>query len=184
MNINLPLHFARAIDTYPGLSFGIHVLFEGVVLDVFRFGEFLGQNDVDKQIFRMVMQDEARHVAYGTMHLKHYLDSKPATERDEAIDDLSAFAKMGEPFFLQQFLLNPAIIEALAVCAVGGDLSRIDRGLEIFGVMFKNIRREYLRRLDRCGMGVYAESCMIPEEPPFLPEGHDLSAVEAELVGA
>lgn len=183
MNINMPLQLVSMVPSYSALSYGIHVLFEGVVLDIFRFGEFLGQNEADKQIFRFVMQDEARHVAYGTMHLKYYLDHK-GDDRQAAIEELEGFCKVAEPFISQMFLLNPSIVEALALCAVGGELDKIDKGIEIVGVMFKNVRREYMRRLERCGIGSYVTKCMIPEDPPFLPKGHDLTRVEDELVKA
>lgn len=185
MNINLPLalELPGMVPSYAAMSYGIHVLFEGVILDIFRFGEFLGQNEADKQIFRLVMQDEARHVAYGTMHLDYYLQHK-GDDRQAAIDELEAFCKVAEPFIAQILLLNPSIVEALALCAVGGDIDKLDKGMEIVGIMFKSVRREYLRRLERSGMGSHAAACMIPEDPPFLPKGHDLSRVEDELVGA
>ena len=42
-------------------------------LTLFRHGEFLAPTEVEKKIFRLCMQDEARHVGYGTLHLKYFL---------------------------------------------------------------------------------------------------------------
>ena len=44
--------------------------------------------EVEKKIFRMTMQDEARHVAYGTLHIRHAVEADPdvAEEVHEALD--------------------------------------------------------------------------------------------------
>ena len=50
----------------------MHLLGEGFVLDIFRMGELIAPSDVEKRIFRMCMQDEARHVAFGRLALRDY----------------------------------------------------------------------------------------------------------------
>ena len=52
----------------------MHLLGEGIVLSLFRAGEASSPSPVEEQIFRLCMQDEARHVAYGTMHLRYRLE--------------------------------------------------------------------------------------------------------------
>jgi PAS domain len=69
--------------TYIQGSFLMHVGGEGLVLDLFRAGEFLAQNKCEKEIYRLCMQDEARHVSYGTMHLKYFLEHTPDREAVE-----------------------------------------------------------------------------------------------------
>src|SRR5207249_7060742 len=49
----------------------------GMVLTLFRFSEYISPTDGDKKLFRLVMQDEARHVGYGMQHLKWVLDHFP-----------------------------------------------------------------------------------------------------------
>ena len=55
----------------------LHLLGEGFVLTIFRQGEFIAPSRVDQEIFRRCMQDESRHVGYGTMHLRTQLKSRP-----------------------------------------------------------------------------------------------------------
>ena len=55
----------------------MHLLAEGNILTMFRFSEFISPTPVDKRMFQLVMQDEARHVSYGMQHLKWILDNTP-----------------------------------------------------------------------------------------------------------
>ena len=55
---------------------------EGIVLSLFRAGAALSPSPVEQKIFRLCMQDEARHVAYGTMHLRYRLEQDPAMAAD------------------------------------------------------------------------------------------------------
>src|SRR4029077_13591151 len=67
----------------------LHLLGEGFVLTLFRQGEFIAPSRVDQEIFRRCMQDESRHVGYGTMHLRTQLKSRPelAGEIHTELDD-------------------------------------------------------------------------------------------------
>jgi hypothetical protein len=60
----------------------MHLLGEGIVLSLFRAGEAIAPSPVEQQIFRLCMQDEARHVAYGTMHLRYRLERDPLMAED------------------------------------------------------------------------------------------------------
>ena len=55
----------------------MHLLGEGFILDIFRMGELISPSHVEKRMFRMAMQDEARHVAYGTMHIRYAVEQDP-----------------------------------------------------------------------------------------------------------
>ncbi|KKL13954.1 hypothetical protein LCGC14_2520590, partial [marine sediment metagenome] len=95
--------FLRTIlhaPTYIQGSFLMHVLGEGLVLDIFRGGEFLAQNKVEKEIYRLCMQDEARHVSYGTMHLKYFLENHPDRKKAlaEIIETVKALEKVIDKF--------------------------------------------------------------------------------------
>lgn len=48
----------------------MHVQAEGFVQSMFRMGELVANDDVEKRIFRMCAQDESRHLGFGVMHLK------------------------------------------------------------------------------------------------------------------
>ena len=150
-------------STWNHVSYAIHVVFEGAILSMFRFGEFLGKTDVDKQIFRMVMQDEARHVAYGTLHLKYLLEHAPDRAAQER--ELHALATMAEMFFLDMFFLHPATVESCAILA-GEGVDNIGDGLEIYKGLYRKMRGEYLSRTARAGFDRTGR-CMFPEDLPF-----------------
>ncbi|MDA8399694.1 MAG: ferritin-like domain-containing protein [Actinomycetota bacterium] len=150
-------------SSWRDVSFAIHVVFEGAILSMFRFGEFLGKTDVDKQIFRMVMQDEARHVSYGTMHLKFLLDNAPDPESER--ERLHALADIAEVFFLDLFFLQPGTIESCAILA-GDGLDGFAQGLETYKSVYKKMREEYLSRIKRAGLD-RSQKCMFPLELPF-----------------
>jgi hypothetical protein len=143
-------------------TFLLNVLGEGLVLSIFRAGEFLSKTHVDKEIFRLCMQDEARHVSYGTMELKSYLDA--AIDRDAALTDMHAFADIGEQVILTA-LTDPYILEPLAVL-MGDGLDKIDEGMEGVTFLWATIVEEYLQRCDRAGFS-RREKCTIPLEYPW-----------------
>lgn len=154
---------SELFSTWDHVSYAIHVVFEGAILSMFRFGEFLGKTDVDKQIFRMVMQDEARHVSYGTMHLKYLLENAPdpAKEREQ----LNSLATIAEMFFLDLFFTHPATVESCAVLA-GNGVDNIGEGIEFYKHVYRKMREEYLSRTLRAGLD-RRELCMLPADLPF-----------------
>lgn len=143
-------------------SFLMHVVGEGLVLDIFRAGEFLAQNKVEKEIYRLCMQDEARHVSYGTMHLKYFLAHHP--EPETAQRELHAVAEIAERSFTG-FLCNSFVIEPLAVLA-GGGIKHIDKGMEAVKVVWQRITEEYLNRCDLAGLDRRSR-ITLPAEAPY-----------------
>src|SRR5206468_3968769 len=71
------LKFLRDADSFAEASLALHLQAEGMVLTLFRFSEYISPTEGDKKLFRLVMQDEARHVGYGMQHLKWVLDHFP-----------------------------------------------------------------------------------------------------------
>lgn len=146
-------------ETWSKASLLMHLFGEGIVLDLFRGGELLSQNPAEKAIFRLCMQDEARHVAYGTMRLKYHL-SKDPDHAEEAHVYLNEAEEIVSGIFIQ-----PDLREALATL-LAGDAEKIDEGMEgvrrFWGVMIDN----YLKRLKFAGLD--RESRLtIPRTAPF-----------------
>ncbi|HJO23785.1 MAG: hypothetical protein CL938_07515 [Deltaproteobacteria bacterium] len=143
-------HSLKAIrdsDTYSEASAFMHLLAEGNVLTIFRFSEFISPTPVDKRMFQLVMQDEARHVSYGLQHLKWIIDNTP--ERKE---QLHAALDEAENFSLKQF--DSALFEALIVLAGKGTKpEQIKKGVEIVGTLQIKQVEEYFQRLQRAGFG-------------------------------
>ncbi|MGH9035115.1 MAG: ferritin-like domain-containing protein, partial [Acidimicrobiia bacterium] len=134
---------------------------EGFVLSIFRAGEFLARTTVDREIFRRCMQDEARHVAYGTMELKSYLENHP--DPVVALDHMHRFADLGEMVLFTSFV-DPCLLEPIAVL-MGGGLDQIDEGFEGITFLWATLREEYLQRCDRAGFD-RRDRCKIPPDLP------------------
>jgi hypothetical protein len=65
---------------------GMQILVEGLALAAFGFIHNLSKEPLIKQITKMVMQDEARHVAFGVMSLKGLYDDMPESELKDRED--------------------------------------------------------------------------------------------------
>jgi len=143
-------HSLKAIldcDTYSEASAFMHLLAEGNILTMFRFSEFISPTALDKRMFQLVMQDEARHVSYGLQHLKWIVDQAP--ERNE---QLHMALDEAENFSLSQF--DSSLFEALIVLAGGGTSPKqIEKGVEIVGTLQIKQVEEYFQRLQRAGFG-------------------------------
>jgi hypothetical protein len=127
-----------------------------------RRAEMIAKTHVDKEIFRRCLQDEARHVSYGVMQLKYYLDNHP--DRERAIADLHRFADVGEQVILASFS-EAQNTEPVAVL-LGGGLSRIDQGMEGMAKLWRMFMEEYLQRCERAGFDRRAR-CTIPLDAPW-----------------
>ncbi|HYB89715.1 MAG TPA: ferritin-like domain-containing protein [Candidatus Binataceae bacterium] len=138
----------RLIIEAPNYTVGsalMHILGEGFVLTMFRNGEMFSLTPVEKKIFRLCMQDEARHVAYGTMHLKYFLERHP--ERESEIHEILSQGEAAT-FALNQSRENA---EARAILA-GGSVERINAGLVKLNHLFVKQIHEYLHRLKIAGI--------------------------------
>jgi hypothetical protein len=155
-------HSLKAIldcDSYSDASAFMHLLAEGNVLTMFRFSEYISPTPVDKRMFQLVMQDEARHVSYGMQHLRWIIDHAP--ERKEqihlALDE-------GESFTIQQF--DASLMECMIVLAgKGTQPAQIKAGLEIVGDLQVKQIEEYFHRLRRAG---FEERIARSKFQPFL----------------
>jgi hypothetical protein len=123
----------------------MHILAEGFVLTLFRHGEFLAPTEVEKKIFRLCMQDEARHVGYGTLHLKYFLRAHP--EREE---EIHAILDEGEEAIFA-LGLEPQNLEPRLILA-GGGVDRMQEGMMRTGFLHEKQVREYLHRLKVAGL--------------------------------
>ncbi|HXR35922.1 MAG TPA: hypothetical protein VN754_08245, partial [Candidatus Binataceae bacterium] len=168
----LPAEAAKAIASvnptwdFLAYSYFVQMIGEAVVLDFFRFGEFLGRNPCDKEMFRRIMQDEARHVSFGTMRIKYYLDHAPRQERADALEMLHFLASVSEAsgtgFGL---LLQPSAIEPFALLAAGS-VGNLAKGWDVVREFWAASVEEYINRCERAGIPRRGR-CMLPEDAPF-----------------
>ncbi len=141
------LKFLRDADSFAEASLSLHLQAEGMVLTLFRFSEYISPTEGDKKLFRLVMQDEARHVGYGMQHLKWVLDHYP--ERREAIhrhlDEAENFV-FGAGYATE--VLEPFII----LSGKGMKKENIQQGIRITLTFQLQQSEEYFERLAKCGM--------------------------------
>jgi hypothetical protein len=123
----------------------MHVFGEGFVLTLFRTGEFLAPTEVEKTIFRLCMQDEARHVAYGVRHLKYFLEKHP-----ERTGEIHRILDLGEEAIFR-LTLEPQTLEPRAILA-GGGVANIGLGMAKLAFLYNKQVKEYVQRLKIAGL--------------------------------
>ena len=133
-------------ESYDEGSALMHLLGEGVVLSLFRAGEALSPSPVEQQIFRLCMQDEARHVAYGTMHLRYRLERDPSVA-----EDFHAYLDKGEEIIAMIFA-TPEIVEPTAILAAGGVAQAAELGSAAGDILRRQIIGDYLKRCRHAGL--------------------------------
>jgi hypothetical protein len=143
---------------YTTASALMHVFGEGFILTLFRQGEYLAPTEVEKTIFRLCMQDEARHVAYGVKHLQFFLERHPERERE-----IHKILDVGEEAIFK-LTLEPQTLEPRAILA-GGGLANIELGMARMAFIYAKQIKEYLNRLKVAGID-RASRLTIPAEIP------------------
>ena len=141
------LKFLRDADSFAESSLTLHLQAEGMVLTLFRFSEYIAPTEADKKLFRLVMQDEARHVGYGMQHLKWVMDNAP--DKREVIhrhlDEAENFV-FGAGYATE--VLEPFIILA----GKGLKKENIEQGVRITNAFQLKQTEEYFERLAKCGL--------------------------------
>jgi hypothetical protein len=126
----------------------MHIIGEGFIQTLFRSGELLSHNEAEKAMFRLALQDESRHVAFGVMHMKHILETEP--ERREEIHN---YLDVGEDIFAGTGVTaTGGSIESLGIL-LGGGVNRMDEGLSRLLAVRKRQVNEYMHRLEVAGLG-------------------------------
>ncbi len=133
----------------------LHLFGEGRVLTLFRLGELIAQNEVEKTIFRLCAQDEARHLAFGCLQLR-YLIEQDADRIDEIHDALDVAEQR-----VLELGATPEQIEPFLIL-LGGGVDNMNAGLEKFAIIRKKIVQEYLQRCHSIGLDRH-ERCLLKE---------------------
>ena len=163
-------------ESYDEGSALMHLLGEGIVLSLFRAGEFLAPSQVEKRIFRLCMQDEARHVAYGTMHLRYRLQRDPSLA-----EDFHGYLDKGENIIGMLFT-TPEVVEPTTILAAGGVAQAEELAMSAANVVRGNVIHEYLERCEHAGMPRWDRVTLPPEMLTDVPglQG-DVAAWVAEV---
>jgi hypothetical protein len=115
------------------------VLQDSFTLVQYQFGEALARNPAEQLIFRLAIQDKARHIAYGIAHLKYVL-----LHRAERRLELYRYLDKGEAMLVADDR-DTATREAFAIL-LGGGKDNIQDGLRKYEALR---RRQVLQYLDR-----------------------------------
>ncbi|MHB8683512.1 MAG: ferritin-like domain-containing protein [Dehalococcoidia bacterium] len=140
----------------------MHIIGEGFIQTLFRSGELLSHNEAEKSMFRLALQDESRHVAFGVMHMKHILETEP--ERREEVHN---YLDVGEEIFAGTGVTaTGGSIESLAIL-LGGGVQHMDEGLNTLLAVRKRQVNEYMHRLEVAGLSD-RRGRMTAQFAPFL----------------
>jgi hypothetical protein len=91
------------LDTRWDFKFlGMQIMVEGVALGAFGMMEKLNQEPLIRAITQMIMQDEARHVAFGVLSLKDMYTHMTGAELRDREDFIVKSAQLMHDRFLQQ----------------------------------------------------------------------------------
>jgi hypothetical protein len=145
------------------MVFAIDLLFNGLLMDIARLGQAGARSRFDRHLMTQLVQDCARHVAFGCRRLSFYLRHCP--DREEAAVRLHLVADRLEPLQTEQHLLNPKVLEPLAIL-LGGGAQELSAGMRILREFWPQFSANYLARLDAIGLP-RRDRCQIPAQPPF-----------------
>jgi hypothetical protein len=141
------LKFLRDADSFAESSLTLHLQAEGMVLTMFRFSEYIAPTEADKKMFRLVMQDEARHVGYGMQHLKWVMDHAP--EKREVIH---RHLDEAENFIFGAGYATEVIEPFIILSGKGMKKENIREGVRITSAFQLKQTEEYFERLAKCGL--------------------------------
>lgn len=116
-----------------------------------RYGEAYARTAAEKKLFRLALQDKARHLAYGMSHLKYAIEKKG-----------SGYALglkrllIGAEQDLAKEMQDPVLWEALAIL-IGGGLQHMEAGMAVVKRLQQQYLDEYVRRIQWVGIEKTAE---------------------------
>jgi hypothetical protein len=148
---------------FSAVVFAIDVLFNGLLMDVARLGQAGARSRFDRHLMTQLTQDCARHVAFGCRRISFHLRNCP--DREEAAVKLHLLADRLEPLQTEQHLLNPKVLEPLAML-LGGSAEGMTQGMSVLRDFWPQFSANYLARLDAIGLA-RRDRCLIPQRAPF-----------------
>lgn len=141
---------------------GLYIMRGTLTLLLYRYGEAYAGNAADQKLFRLALQDKARHMAYGITHLKYAIDHKGSGYALGLKKGLSAV-----DYELVKELQDPVLWEALAIL-FGGGLEHIEAGMAVVNRVKQAYLEQSLQRLQAVGIDKSA-SDLLPALQAYLP---------------
>jgi hypothetical protein len=145
-------------ETYPETSVGGNLLLGSFLLGVYRHIAAVTPSRTDHRLFRLMMQDAARVVAYGCGHVRYHLTHQPH-----------------QAGFLHQYLDNAEhcllglvgsqeCLEPLIVLSGGGvDDQQLRHGSQRVAGFLRQLVAEYLERCEHAGLTERGKRSRLPQ---------------------
>ncbi|MEA2520428.1 MAG: hypothetical protein QOI81_74 [Actinomycetota bacterium] len=134
-------------EDFSQASFLLSVLGEGAFLEYLSFVERYAPDPVTADIVRRARVDEARHVAFGVEHARHFLSAHP----DQAETLRDAVARRAS-FLSDTAAGSPHIEEALVVLAAGGiGPGSLPDGVRAVRELHRTMHQRRVGRLEQLG---------------------------------
>jgi len=121
---------------------GMQILIEGVALGAFGMIHQTANEPLIKQITQMIMQDEARHVAFGVMSLKGFYADMPENELRDREDFVIESSRLLRDRFLAQEVWATVGLpqKECEEAAAGSEMLKLFRRL-LFSKIVPNVKR-------------------------------------------
>jgi hypothetical protein len=130
-------------------AFLLCVMGEGTFLTLLKFLEECAPDPVTAALARYAHRDEARHVAFGTEHLRYVLGREPARRAS-----LAAAVERRSRMLASVSGLSPYVYDALVVIAGGGvSPAEIRQGARRVAGLHREMDRARRERLQALGFG-------------------------------
>jgi hypothetical protein len=145
-----PGYFHRAlIDTraWTEASVVMHIFNNSNIMGLYQIGAHAAHNEAEALIFRLVMQDTARQLAYGVQHLRYFL-SKKIDRRSE----INNYLNKAEAVFIFDDDKDVPLREALIILLGGGTSpEQVTEGMAKLDYFKRRWVNDYLSRLAAAG---------------------------------
>ncbi|HKD69730.1 MAG TPA: hypothetical protein VKB84_23025 [Candidatus Binataceae bacterium] len=148
---------------FSAVIFAIDVLFNSIMLEMARLAQAGARSRFDRHLMTQLVQDCARHVAFGCRRIGFYL--RNCADREEAAVKLHLVADQLEPLQTEHHMLNPKVLEPLAIM-LGGSGAATAEGMRVVRKFWPQFGENYLARLDSIGLA-RRDRCLIPAQAPF-----------------
>lgn len=152
-------------EDFTGASFLLTVLGEGTFLDLLRFIDEHAPDPVTAELVRRARNDEARHVRFGLVHVRHHLERRP-----DAADELLRAVRARASALAQVASVSPHLQDALAVLAAGSLApAAVRRGVAAARALTTTMHENRVKRLLACGFTpAQAEEMSTAHTPNFM----------------
>ena len=124
----------------------LYIMRGPLTLLLYRYGEAYAPTPVEKTLFRLALQDKARHLAYGMGHLRYAIEHKGAGYA-LALKRILIGAEQD----LLKEMQDPVLWEALAIIC-GGGLRDMEAGMAVVKRLQHTYLEAYVRRLQWVGV--------------------------------